>query len=371
MVYHGPIKHIIEFFEHCGFKCPERKGIADFLQEVTSRKDQEQYWADRRKPYRYVPVKFFAEEFQHFHVGTAIHDELAVPYPREKCHPAALAKEKYSISNSELFRATFDRELTLFKRNGIVAIIKAIQITLGAFVSMTTFFRTRLNTNTVGDGGLYFNALFYAVITFMFTGFGELASTIGRLPVLIKQRDMLFIPSWAYTVSVMLLSIPTSLLEVGIFTCMTYFVTGFAPTAGAFFKFFLMLFLIQQQAGGMFRFIGAVCRTMTLGFTLGWIILLLLFMLGGFIIPRPDLPVWWRWGYWVSNMSYAVQGIASNEFTASRWEKVRIVTVTIECLILRAIGEFLTLWFATAALHWYRWSEHGWRENTAVTGSIH
>jgi len=34
IVYHGPREHILEFFEQCGFKCPDRKGIADFLQEV-------------------------------------------------------------------------------------------------------------------------------------------------------------------------------------------------------------------------------------------------------------------------------------------------------------------------------------------------
>jgi ABC-type multidrug transport system ATPase subunit len=34
VVYHGPIAHVTEFFELCGFKSPERKGIADFLQEV-------------------------------------------------------------------------------------------------------------------------------------------------------------------------------------------------------------------------------------------------------------------------------------------------------------------------------------------------
>ena len=28
------------FFNGCGFALPARKGIADFLQEVTSRKDQ-------------------------------------------------------------------------------------------------------------------------------------------------------------------------------------------------------------------------------------------------------------------------------------------------------------------------------------------
>ena len=32
------------FFNSMGFSLPERKGIADFLQEVTSEKDQAQYW---------------------------------------------------------------------------------------------------------------------------------------------------------------------------------------------------------------------------------------------------------------------------------------------------------------------------------------
>lgn len=40
LVYHGPREHVMEFFESLGFACPERKGVADFLQEVTSRKDQ-------------------------------------------------------------------------------------------------------------------------------------------------------------------------------------------------------------------------------------------------------------------------------------------------------------------------------------------
>ena len=34
IVYQGPREHVLEFFETCGFKCPERKGTADFLQEV-------------------------------------------------------------------------------------------------------------------------------------------------------------------------------------------------------------------------------------------------------------------------------------------------------------------------------------------------
>lgn len=36
IVYQGPRENILEFFEHMGFRCPERKGVADFLQEVIS-----------------------------------------------------------------------------------------------------------------------------------------------------------------------------------------------------------------------------------------------------------------------------------------------------------------------------------------------
>jgi hypothetical protein len=31
----------MSFFHQLGFQCPKRKGIADFLQEVTSAKDQQ------------------------------------------------------------------------------------------------------------------------------------------------------------------------------------------------------------------------------------------------------------------------------------------------------------------------------------------
>ena len=41
LVYHGPREEILPFFESQGMKCPDRKADSDFLQEVTSRKDQQ------------------------------------------------------------------------------------------------------------------------------------------------------------------------------------------------------------------------------------------------------------------------------------------------------------------------------------------
>ena len=41
LVYHGPREQVVPFFESLGFRLPPRKGTADFLQEITSRKDQQ------------------------------------------------------------------------------------------------------------------------------------------------------------------------------------------------------------------------------------------------------------------------------------------------------------------------------------------
>ncbi|KAK9006197.1 hypothetical protein V6N11_035242 [Hibiscus sabdariffa] len=54
IVYQGPREHVVSFFESMGFRCPERKGVADFLQEVTSKKDQMQYWVRKDQPYRFI-----------------------------------------------------------------------------------------------------------------------------------------------------------------------------------------------------------------------------------------------------------------------------------------------------------------------------
>ncbi|KAG5055430.1 hypothetical protein JHK85_007940 [Glycine max] len=70
IVYQGPREYVLQFFESIGFKCPERKAVADFLQEVTSSKDQEQYWADKDQPYR--SAKEFSEAYKSFHVGRSL-----------------------------------------------------------------------------------------------------------------------------------------------------------------------------------------------------------------------------------------------------------------------------------------------------------
>ncbi|XP_058112161.1 ABC transporter G family member 39-like isoform X2 [Magnolia sinica] len=357
VVYQGPRENVLEFFESMGFKCPERKGVADFLQEVTSRKDQRQYWARRDEPYRNIPIKEFANAFQSFHVGRKIGEELSTPFDKSKSHPAALTTSEYGISKKELLKACVSRELLLMKRNSFVYIFKMMQLLVVALITMTVFFRTKMHHNSISDGSTFMGALFFTLISLMFNGFSELAMTIAKLPVFYKQRDFRFYPSWAYSLPTWILKIPISFAEVAIWIALTYYVIGYDPNAGRMFKQYLLLILISQMASGLFRLIAALGRNMIVASTFGSFALLAVLTLGGFIVSRKDVKKWWIWGYWSSPLMYAQNAIATNEFLGHSWK--RVVSGSTEMLgfkILESRGIFPEskwYWIGAGALFGY------------------
>ena len=95
---------------------------------MTSRKDQEQYWANKDIPYAYVTVKEFADAFKSFHIGQKLGDELAIPFDEAKNHPAALTTTKYGVGKKELLKACISRELLLMQRGSAYYIFKMVQV---------------------------------------------------------------------------------------------------------------------------------------------------------------------------------------------------------------------------------------------------
>lgn len=75
------------------------------------------------------------------------------------------------------------------------------------------------DARTYEDGSLFINAL-------TFNAAADLSLAILRLPVLYKQRDLIF------TLSNFLLRIPISILESIVWTLMTYFTIGYTQKAG-------------------------------------------------------------------------------------------------------------------------------------------
>ncbi|TXG49278.1 hypothetical protein EZV62_025153 [Acer yangbiense] len=228
IVYQGPRSNVLEFFEHCGFKCPPRKGVADFLQEVVSKKDQAQYWYHRHLPYSYVSVDIFIDEFKEFHVGQKLDDRLSRPFNKSECHKNSLSFSIYSLTKWELFKACLSREWLLMKRNSVFHVVKSAQLVVIALITISVFIHGQNKIDAI-HANYYMDSLFYALVRLMTNGLSELSLMVTRLPILYKQRDFYFYPAWACSIPSIILKVPFSLLDAFLWTALTYYVIGYSP----------------------------------------------------------------------------------------------------------------------------------------------
>ncbi|MBA0861360.1 hypothetical protein Goshw_027169 [Gossypium schwendimanii] len=378
IVYQGPRSSVQEFFEHCGFRCPERKGVADFLQELLSERDQAQYWYRKDQPHSFVSVDNFIVAFKKFQAAQKLNEELCTPFNKRESHKSALSFNMYSMGKWELLKTCMAREWLLMKRNSFVHIFKSSQLVVIALITMTIFIRTRMKLDLV-HASYYQGSLFYALIRLMTTGITELALTVSRLSVFYKQRDFYFYPAWAYSIPAAILKIPFSLMDAFLWTALTYYVIGYSPEPERFFRLLFLLFLVHQMAISLFRLIASVVRDPPFAANFSLFTLLVIFLFSGFIIPRRKsihtymrrlkrrkelilmlqtfsaalLPAWVKWGFWLSPLAYSEIGVAVNEFLAPRWQQVSSSNATLGQQVLEKRGLNFSgyyYWISVAAL---------------------
>ncbi|KAG8480809.1 hypothetical protein CXB51_025543 [Gossypium anomalum] len=159
-----------------GLGCLERKGIADFIQEVISRKDQAQYWYHKEQPYRFVSVNHFIQKFKECKIGVSLEKELSDPLEKTQSRRDSLSFKR--------------REFLLMKRNSFLYVFKTLQLLMGASMTMTVFLRTRM------------------------------------------ARELCFYPAWAYAIPAAILKIPLSFLESFLLISLTYYTIGYSPEVG-------------------------------------------------------------------------------------------------------------------------------------------
>ncbi|KAL0874148.1 hypothetical protein Bca101_023853 [Brassica carinata] len=321
IIYHGPRDHICRFLEDCGFKCPNRKSVAEFLQEVISRKDQEQYWCHIDKPYSYVSIDSFVERFKKSDLGLQPQDELSKTHDKsDQTQKDALCFRKYSLSNWEMLKACSRREFLLLKRNSFIYVFKSGLLIFVGFIAMTVYLRTGSTRDAVHANYLM-GSLFFSLFKLLADGLPELTLTLSRIAVFCKQKELYFYPAWAYAIPSAILKIPLSFLESFLWTFLTYYVIGYSPEISRFFRQFLIFFALHLSCISMFRAVAAIFRDSVVATTMGNIFIMLLSLFGGFIVRKPSMPAWLQWGFWLSPFSYAEIGLTANEFFAPRWSK--------------------------------------------------
>ncbi|KAF7803822.1 pleiotropic drug resistance protein 3-like [Senna tora] len=301
IVYHGPRDQVLQFFEELWVQMSSEE-----------RKDQAQYWYLTELPYSYVSVDMFSRKFKVSPIGKKLEANLSQPFDKTKSHKEAISFSFNSLSKWKLIKGCASREFLLMKRNYFIYVFKTSQLIVIAFMAMTVFLRTRMDVDVL-HANYYMGALFYALVILLVDGIPEMSMTLQRL------------------------DLPLSFVESLVWTVLTYYVIGYSPEVQRFFRHFVLLFAVHLTSISMFHFLASIFRNMASSMAAGSYALLGVSLFSGFIISKPSMPVWLKWGFWLSPLSYGELGLTLNEFLA-RWQKMLSTNTTIGRTTLESRG---------------------------------
>ncbi|CAN1252375.1 Pleiotropic drug resistance protein 2 [Linum perenne] len=147
IVYRGPKSQILQFFQSQGFECPDRKSVPDFIQEVTSKKDQFRYWVNQTRPYRFIPVPDFAKRTVQIGVMAVIASTVFLRSEMDPGEVGGVAKYGgalfFSLNNVLFnFLALFgihQMSMSLYHFTGVLGRIEVIATTIATFALLIFF----------------------------------------------------------------------------------------------------------------------------------------------------------------------------------------------------------------------------------------
>ncbi|KAL7223454.1 hypothetical protein ACSBR1_024989 [Camellia fascicularis] len=113
-------------------------------------------------------------------------------------------------------------------------------------------------------------------------------------------------------------------IQTFIYALLLYSMIGFEWTAVKFFYFYYFIFMCFTY----FSMYGMMVVALTPNHQIAAIVMFFFFsfwnLFSSFLIPRPLIPIWWRWYYWCSPVAWTIYGI----FTSQVGDKTSPLTLT-------------------------------------------
>lgn len=139
----------------------------------------------------------------------------------------------------------------------------------------------------------------------------------GRV-VIARHKEYAFYRPSAVSIARVLVDFPVLLVQVIIFSIIVYFITGLDVNVSKFFIYTLFVYTTTICITALYRMFAAISPEIDTAVRFSGLALNLLIVYTGYVIPKPQLlsqKIWFGWIYYVNPLSYAFEGVLSNEFS--------------------------------------------------------
>jgi len=230
---------------------------------------------------------------------------------RNDKHRGVSKKSQYTIPLAEQVWYLFRRQMLIIagdKRDIFFSYFTSIALACVTGSCFLNLPKTAAGGFTRG-GVLFIGLLFNALVAF-----SELPTQMGNRPILYKQQGYCFYRPASLSLAQLAADIPFSFPRILIFSIILYFMTGLARTAGAFFTFFIVIYVTFLAMTSLFRVFGTVCQSFDVAARLASIIITALVLFAGYVIPRDGMARWLFWISYINPLYYGFSAVMINEF---------------------------------------------------------
>ncbi|KAL2857058.1 ABC-2 type transporter-domain-containing protein [Aspergillus pseudoustus] len=319
-IYYGPRHQARPFMEQLGFVCGDGANVADFLTGVTvptERQIRPGYEADFPTDADAIRCQYYASQ-----IYKDLEDEAS--YRTTKL---ARTRTADFIEMATLERANRRSQYTVPLYSQVWAcVIRQYQIIGGDMVTFSMKQGANLIQALVA-GSMYYQAsndssgiflkggvLFWSVLYNSMTAMSEVVDSFTGRPVILKHKSFAYIHPAATCIAQVTADIPIILVQVSVWSLVTYFMTGLTLSASSFFTYWIVVFVTNACSCALFRAIGAIFGSFNLAAQVSGYAVSIMAMYAGYQIPVTKMHPWLGWLFWLNPLSYGFEALLGNEF---------------------------------------------------------
>lgn len=329
MLYQGPAKEAKQYFVDLGLYCPDRETTADFLTSVTdpaqriyregfaasAPKTAEEFERAFKQSPNYQKVLADVADYEK-HLKDTDHVEARTFQQSVKDQQSKFVSKKssYTVSFWRQVLACTRREFWLVWGDKPTIYTKFFIIIACGLIVGSLFYGESTNTAGAFSRG---GALFFSILFLGWLQLTELIKAVSGRVVIARHREYAFYRPSAVVLARVLADFPIIFSQVVPFSIIMYFMSELDTDVSKFFIYLLFVYTTTICMTALYRMFAALSPTIDDAVRFSGTAFNLLIIYTGYVITKPVLlhqKIWFGWLYYVNPMSYAFEGVLTNEF---------------------------------------------------------
>eukprot|EP00118_Oscarella_pearsei_P005221 m.23701 g.23701 ORF g.23701 m.23701 type:complete len:697 (+) comp28518_c0_seq2:216-2306(+) len=318
LAYLGPSLGAMGFFGSCGYPCPENHNPADFYVHtlaITPGSEEE----CRQK------VKALTDKFDESEPGKALKtsiEEMNIDSGNQNGNGRSydlefsqrqLHKQSYKASFFTQLRFVFWRAWLSNIRDPTAVKVKIGQSLVISLLLGLTYLRTGNDQTRVQNVP---GALSFVLIQLSISSVIAVLQTFPLdMPVFLREHQSHVYRTSVFYLSKMMADTPFLILQVLIFSSISYFLIGLNESAEKFFTFFGLCIIIAMVAISLGYTVSAGAPNVSVALAIGPVSFIPFLLFGGFFVRSGTVPVFLEWIQWISWFFYGFETLMINEWT--------------------------------------------------------